>query len=54
MRFALDLIGDARLHRNRMKHVIEQLRQATKCGGGYGFAMALLRYLGAEQEEGQP
>lgn len=32
-------------------HVIAVLRQAERCGGGYGFARQLLRYLGADQEE---
>lgn len=50
---AIDLIGDARLHRNRMAHVIAVLRQAERCGGGYGFARQLLRYLGADQEGGR-
>lgn len=35
----------------REAHVTAVLRQAERCGGGYGFAAALLRYLGADQEE---
>ena len=34
----------------REAHVIAVLRQGERCGGGYGFARELLRYLGADQE----
>lgn len=40
-------------YRDREAHVIAVLRQAERCGGGYGFVTDLLRYLGADQEEEQ-
>ena len=49
-RVALELIGDARLHRQREAHVIDVLREAQANNGGYGFVRGLLEYLGAEEK----
>lgn len=31
-------------------HIVAVLRQAERCGGGYGFARQLLRYLTGEEK----
>lgn len=44
------MFGFIAWYEQREAHVIAVLRQAERCGGGYGFARQLLRYLGADQE----